>query len=239
MLIIPAIDLKAGKVVRLQQGNFAQQTVYSSDPVATARHWERQGARYLHVVDLDGARSGRVCHLEIIKKMRASVNIPIEFGGGIRQKSSIKQVLNCGVDKVVLGTKLQDERFLRNAFKEFKEKIIISIDVRDNIVRLDGWRRQYGGLNILELLLKLESIGFRQIIYTDIKRDGTLKGPNVNMIRHILKKFRFSVFASGGIASLADLSKLKILSKDGLAGVIIGKALYDGRFTLREALRYA
>jgi phosphoribosylformimino-5-aminoimidazole carboxamide ribotide isomerase len=239
MLIIPAIDLKDGKVVRLQQGHFKRQTIYSADPVKTARHWERQGARYLHVVDLDGAKSGKVCHLDTVKNIAQSVKIPVEFGGGLRYKKSIKKILDCGVERVILGTKSQDEDFLYDAFKEFKQRIIVSVDARDNAVRVEGWQRQCRSLSIFKLLKKLEDIGFKQIIYTDISRDGTLRGPNIAMIKRILKKSHLSVIASGGISSLKDLLKLKTLSKHGLAGVIIGKALYDGKFTLREALSYA
>ena len=238
MLIIPAIDLKDGKVVRLIQGRFNQKRVYSADPISTARHWEKQGAKYLHVVDLDGAKTGRVCHLDVIKRMARSVGIPIEFGGGLRNKKSISRILDCGVERVVLGTKLQDQDFLRSIFREFKQRIITSIDVQNNILKISGWQRKYKRLSILDLIRKLEDIGFKQIICTDIARDGTLKGPNIAMIKKILKNSRLSVIASGGISSLRDLIKLKTLSKQGLRGVIVGKALYEARFTLREALKY-
>ncbi|MGD9015108.1 MAG: 1-(5-phosphoribosyl)-5-[(5-phosphoribosylamino)methylideneamino]imidazole-4-carboxamide isomerase [Candidatus Omnitrophota bacterium] len=238
MLIIPAIDLKDGKVVRLIQGRFNQKKVYSADPISTARHWEKQGARYLHVVDLDGAKTGRVCHLDIIKKMVKSVSIPIEFGGGLRNKRSISQILDCGVERAVLGTKLQDEDFLRGIFREFKQRIVTSIDVQNDVLKISGWQRKYKRLSILDLISRLEDIGFKQIICTDIARDGTLKGPNIVMIKKILKHSQLSVIASGGISSLRDLIKLKALSKQGLWGAIVGKALYEARFTLREALKY-
>ena len=237
MLIIPAIDLKDGKVVRLQQGRFKEVTTYSRDPVNTARHWERQGAKYLHVVDLDGAKRGEVCHLDMIKKMTKAVGIPVEFGGGLRQKKNIKQVLDCGVKRVVLGTMLEDFDFLRRAFREFKQRIIVSIDVRNNITYVSGWQKKYKDSSILELTQRLEEIGFKELIYTDISRDGTLKGPNIAMIKRILKNSQLRLIASGGISSRADLFKLKVLSNQGLLGVIIGKALYEGRFTLREALK--
>jgi phosphoribosylformimino-5-aminoimidazole carboxamide ribotide isomerase len=235
MLVIPAIDLKDGKVVRLRQGCFNHKITYSNDPVSTARHWEKQGAKYLHVVDLDGANIGRICHLEIIKRMVKGTKIPIEFGGGLRQKKAIKQILNCGVDRVVLGTKLQDEDFLRSAFLEFKQRLIVSIDSQDNIVRVSGWQRKYKNLSILEVIKRLKTIGFKEAIYTDIARDGTLKGPNIAMIKRILKNSQLKLIASGGISSLTDLLKLKSLSNQGLVGVIVGKALYEARFTLREA----
>jgi phosphoribosylformimino-5-aminoimidazole carboxamide ribotide isomerase len=236
MLIIPATDLKDAKVVRLLRGSFKQKTIYSNDPVNTAREWEKQGAKYLHVVDLDGAKRGEVCHLGVIKRIAKSVNIPIEFGGGLKQKKSIKQVLDYGVSRVVLGTKLQDEDFLRSVFREFKQRVIVSIDVQDNIVRVSGWQKQYKTLGILQLINRLEDIGFKQIIYTDISRDGTLKGVNIAMIRRILNNSHLGLIASGGVSSLRDLSRLKALSNQGLVGVIIGKALYEGKFTLRQAL---
>jgi phosphoribosylformimino-5-aminoimidazole carboxamide ribotide isomerase len=237
MLVIPAIDLKEGKVVRLIRGSFDQKTVYSTNPIRTARHWEKQGARYLHVVDLDGAKTGRVRHLDVIKKMVKGVSIPIQFGGGLRDKKSIKQALDCGIQRVVLGTKLQDEYFLRSIFREFKQRIIVSIDIQDNTVRISGWQKKYKSLSVLQLIRRLQNIGFQQIICTDIARDGTLKGPNVAMIKTILKNSGLSVIASGGISGLADLLKLKALSRQGLWGVIVGKALYEGKFTLREAIR--
>ncbi|MFH1678867.1 MAG: 1-(5-phosphoribosyl)-5-[(5-phosphoribosylamino)methylideneamino]imidazole-4-carboxamide isomerase [Candidatus Omnitrophota bacterium] len=239
MLIIPAIDLKGGKVVRLTQGRFDNQKTYSANPVNTARHWEKQGAKYLHVVDLDGAGSGKVCHLDIIKQMVKSVRIPIEFGGGLRKLDSIKKVLDCGIARVILGTKVQDEGFLRKVYGKFGQRIIVSIDAQDNIVQLNGWQKEYKNFGVLQLIKRLEDIGFNQVIYTDVARDGMLKGPNIVMVKRILKNSQLSVIASGGISSLVDLFKLKALRKQGLAGVIIGKALYEGRFTLREALKYA
>lgn len=238
MLIIPAIDIKDGKVVRLRQGSFKHKTTYSDNPVNTARYWERQGAKYLHVVDLDGAKTGKICHLEVIRKMARSVKIPIEVGGGLRSEESIRKILDCGVRRVVLGTKLQQEGFLRKALRRFKQRIIVSVDARDNAVRISGWQKDYKKLNILESIRRLEDIGFKEIIYTDINRDGTLKGPNIVMIKRILKNSELSVIASGGVSRLTDLLTLKALGKEGLIGVIIGKALYEARFTLRQALKY-
>ncbi|MBU1871821.1 MAG: 1-(5-phosphoribosyl)-5-[(5-phosphoribosylamino)methylideneamino]imidazole-4-carboxamide isomerase [Candidatus Omnitrophica bacterium] len=237
MLIIPAIDLKDAKVVRLLRGRFEDKTTYSTDPIKTALHWQREGAKYLHVVDLDGARTGKIAHLDIVRKMARSIKVPIEFGGGVRDMRCIKKLLKCGVQRVVLGSKVQDEKFLRSAFKDFAEKIILSIDARDNIVRLNGWQKKYSKLEIMQLLLMLEDIGFREVIYTDISRDGALNGPNITAIKKILKKSRLSLIASGGVSCLADLFKLKSLEKQGLIGAIVGKALYEGKFTLKEALK--
>jgi len=238
MLIIPAIDLKNGKVVRLYQGSFKSERIYSDDPINIARFWQGQGAKYLHVVDLDGARTGRICHKEIINKIAKSIKVPVEFGGGLRSVDSIKRILDCGVERAVLGTKSQDINFLRKVLKRFKKRIIVSVDARNYAIRISGWQRNYKNLSILELIRMLEDIGFKQIIYTDISRDGTLKGPNIAMVKRILNVSRLSIIASGGISSLSDLSRLKKLTTSGLVGVIVGKALYEGRFTLREALKY-
>lgn len=238
MLIIPAIDLKDGRVVRLYQGRFKYERIYSNDPINTARLWQRQGAKYLHVVDLDGARLGKICHKDIIKKIAKSVKIPVEFGGGLRTVDSIKNILNCGVERVVLGTKSQDLNFLRKILKRFRQRIIVSVDARNYAIRINGWQRGYKKSGIIKFISLLEDIGFKQIIYTDIIRDGTLKGPNIEMVKRILKNSGLSVIASGGISSLSDISRLKKLNKVGLSGVIVGKALYEGRFTLRQALKY-
>lgn len=235
MLIIPAIDLKDGKVVRLVQGRYGKKT-YSSDPVKTAKHWIRQGAQFLHIVDLDGATQGTLKHIDMVKKIIKAIDIPAEFGGGVRDKKTIKQLLNCGIDRVVLGSKASDFNFLRDVKEAFKDRIIISIDATGNKVLVKGWKDAMGKFEPIDLAIKLKEIGFNKIIYTDISRDGTLKGPNIRTIKNIFKETGLAVIASGGIASLDDLSKLKLLKKQGLIGVIIGTALYEGRFTLKQAI---
>jgi len=237
MLIIPAIDLRGGKVVRLFQGKFNQERIYSSDPVKTAKHWVRQGAKFLHVVDLDGARSGNPKNLAALKKIISGVCVPIEFGGGVRRIDTITKLLSMGVQRVVLGTKAaSDAVFLKKARKIFGEKIIVSIDARSDKVLTHGWNRNTVKTT-LTFAKELKKIGFKQLIYTDISKDGTLSGPNILGIKKLLKETGLNVIASGGVADLKDLVNLGKLKKQGIVGVIIGKALYEGKFTLTEALK--
>ncbi|PIP19557.1 MAG: 1-(5-phosphoribosyl)-5-[(5-phosphoribosylamino)methylideneamino]imidazole-4-carboxamide isomerase [Candidatus Omnitrophica bacterium CG08_land_8_20_14_0_20_41_16] len=236
MLIIPAIDLKDGCVVRLVQGKFNKK-VYSVDPVETARRWVRQGAKFLHIVDLDGAFYGIPKNLKIVREITRVVNVPIEFGGGVRKIDTIKNILRLGVARVVLGTKaVEDKGFLKKAFAEFKAKIIVGVDVKEGKVMVKGWKSGYKNTDAIEFSLSLKKIGFKELIYTDILKDGTLLGPDINEIRRFLKITGLKIVASGGVSRLEDLIKLKSLEKQGLSAVIIGKALYEGRFTLAQAL---
>jgi len=235
MLIIPAIDLRGGKVVRLFQGKFDREKVYSSDPVKVAKHWARQGAKFLHIVDLDGASSGALKNIRVVEKIVDEVGIGIEFGGGVRSIETITKLFNLGVQRVILGTRAaSDAKFLKQAWKKFGEKIIVSIDAKGGEVLTQGWNRQ-SAKTVLGFAEELRSIGFKQVIYTDISKDGTLSGPNISGIKELLKGARLNVIASGGVSGLKDLIKLDKLKKQGLSGVIIGKALYEGKFTLLEA----
>jgi phosphoribosylformimino-5-aminoimidazole carboxamide ribotide isomerase len=237
MLIIPAIDLKDGCVVRYVQGK-RDKKVYSRDPLKTARHWVRQGAKLLHIVDLDGAFSGTAKNLSIVKEIAAGISVPIEFGGGVRSVATIKELLDSGIKRVVLGTKaVEDKAFLKKAFAKFKDKVIVSIDAKDAKVLTRGWRASSKSMSAPEFGCVLRDMGFKQIIYTDTLKDGTLTGPNIKGVKGMLKETGLNIIASGGISSLDDLRKLKKLEKAGLAGVIIGKALYEGRFTLEQALK--
>jgi len=238
MLIIPAIDIQEGSVVRLTQG-VRDKKVYSRDPVKTAKHWARQGAKWIHVVDLDGAAAGKPQNLEAVRDIVSSVDLAVEFGGGVRSKEAIKKVLDLGVQRVVLGTRAADDKnFLRSAFKEYKDKVIVSIDAKAGRVLTKGWKNQTR-LDALDFAFSLKSIGFKQMIYTDVARDGTLKGPAILEVKRILKETGIGMIASGGVSSLDDLHRLRVLEKQGLVGVIIGKALYEGRFTLTEALKFS
>lgn len=238
MLIIPAIDLKDGCVVRLIQGNFGDKTVYSKDPVKTAKHWIRQGAEFLHVVDLDGAAGGGLRNLEVLKQILKEVSVPVQFGGGVRTMETIQALIDLGVYRVVLGTKAVEDRvFLKKAFAEFKQQVIVSLDVRDGKVFIKGWLEAYNHISALEFADVLKTIGFEKLIYTDITKDGTLKGPNIRGVKELLKKTKMTVIVSGGVSSLEDLQKLKSAQKYGIEAIIIGKALYEGRFTLKEALK--
>lgn len=237
MLIIPAIDLKDGCVVRFVQGRLDKK-VYSRDPLKTAKHWQRQGAKIIHLVDLDGAMTGVAKNLNIVKEIVKTIDVPIQFGGGVRKIDTIKELLNSGVWRVVLGTKAaQDKGFLENTFKKFKDKIIVSVDAQGNRVLIKGWKISSTGLDILKFTRILKETGFKEIIYTDILKDGTLKGPNVRNIKSLLKETGMRIIVSGGISSLGDISRLKLLEKNGLTGIIVGKALYEGRFTLSGAAK--
>jgi phosphoribosylformimino-5-aminoimidazole carboxamide ribotide isomerase len=235
MLIIPAIDLRGGKVVRLFQGEFNQEKVYSSDPVKVAKHWAKQGAKLLHVVDLDGASSGSPRNIEVLKKIIEQVGIGVEFGGGVRGLTTISRLLDLGVERVILGTKAAgDKKFLAQVWKKFGQKIIVSIDAKCGKVLTRGWKSQTSK-TVLDFAQELKVLGFKQLIYTDISKDGTLSGPNISGIKELLKETQLSIIASGGVSGLPDLVKLKKLQKAGLSGVIIGKALYEGKFTLTQA----
>jgi phosphoribosylformimino-5-aminoimidazole carboxamide ribotide isomerase len=237
MLIIPAIDLKDGCVVRYVQGR-RDKKVYSKDPVKTAKHWQRQGAKLIHVVDLDGAATGKLKNLDIVKQIIKTVEVPVEFGGGIRKQADIKKLLTLGVFRVVLGTKaIQDQKFLKKAFQEFKHRIIVSLDIKAGKLCIKGWRNTSWHKGALKFCQALKAIGFKQIIYTDVLKDGTLSGPNIKGLKKLLKETGIQVIASGGISSLADIFRLKLLENEGLVGVIVGKALYEGKFTLSEAIK--
>jgi phosphoribosylformimino-5-aminoimidazole carboxamide ribotide isomerase len=237
MLIVPAIDIKDGCVVRLTQGRFCDKKVYSSDPLKLAGYWAKQGARLIHIVDLDGAASGKPKNLALVKKIIKNTPAAIQFGGGVRDIDTIRMLLDCGAKRVVLGTKAIEERnFLQRAFGLFGDKIIVSIDAKGEDILIKGWRTSIKGLSILKFARILKNEGLGGFIYTDILKDGVLKGPNINSIKRLLKKTGMKIIASGGISCLADIDKLISLEKYGLEGVIIGKALYERKFTLQEAL---
>lgn len=238
MLIIPAIDIQGGKVVRLFQGKFSDKTVYSSDPVKTALHWIRQGAPMLHVVDLDGASSGTPKNISSVEKITRASCVPVQCGGGARSVAAIEALLGSGVARVVLGTRaVQDKEFLKKAFKKFGEKIIVSIDARDGAVRVQGWLKASKAHDATSFARSLKDIGFTQAIYTDISKDGTLQGPSIQQIKSLLKDTGLRIIASGGVSKLEDIARLRTLEKSGVTGVIVGKALYEGKFSVSQALR--
>jgi len=254
MLIIPAIDLKDGCVVRLYKGEKDKQTVYSKDPREVAMLWVKEGAKLLHVVDLDGAFCGTPKNIkaleDIINAVKSeSKEVKIEFGGGVRTKDTIKEIFDKGADRVVLGTAaFEDRSLLEKLVKEYQDKIIVSIDIKaDNTVAIKGWTESAGQQSSLLSFAKyLSRIGLQRIIYTDIERDGTLLGSRQSLSAtylhnlNVLKKHHISVILAGGISSLEEIEWLgKALGDWGLEGVIIGKALYEEKFTLSEALKYA
>jgi len=238
VLIIPAIDLKDGCVVRLVRGNFDDVKVYSKDPLKTAKHWVKQGASLIHIVDLDGASTGVAKNLDIVKTIIREISVPVEFGGGVRDISTIGTLCALGVSRVVLGTKaVEDTGFLKEAFRKFKDKVIVSIDAKDGKVLIKGWLEEYKNLEAVALAETLKDIGFNEVIYTDVSKDGTLSGPNIKGLKALLNATGMKVVSSGGISSLADISKLCALNEKGVTGVIVGKALYEGKFTLMQALK--
>ena len=239
MLIIPAIDLHEGCVVRFVQGKL-NKTIYSRDAVKTAKHWVKQGARMLHVVDLDGAFTGVPANIEIVKQITRECGVPVECGGGVRSMDAISDLIDSGVERVILGTRaVKDEAFVKKAFAEYKKRVIVSIDAKDDYVAVEGWKETNEKKDVITFANALKAIGFKEIIYTDTMKDGTLKGPNIAGTKRMLKETGLQVIASGGMSSIQDVRKLKALEKDGVTGVIVGKALYEGKFTLVEALKIA
>lgn len=236
MNIIPAIDIRGGKVVRLIQGAVELETVYSEAPLEIAEKWASFGVELIHVVDLDGALQGELKNLDIIKTIVKNIRPKVELGGGIRDEATIKRILDMGVDKAVIGTKALDEKFLDKIKTEFRDRIVVAIDASRGIVHTKGWVF-VTKVKAIDLARKVEALGIKRINYTDISKDGTLQGPNIKSLKEILKATDIEIVASGGIATMDDVRELKALEKDGLAGVIIGKALYENTIDLKEALK--
>lgn len=237
MIIYPAIDIKEGKVVRLRQGKFDDITEYSDDPVEMAKAWKRKGAEWLHVVDLDGALTGEMQNYDIVIKIAETVNIPVQAGGGIRQKEDIDKLFSHGVQRVVLGTKVIENRiFLKEIVNKWKDRIIVSLDCANGLLTQRGWTSMTD-LKATVFAQEIENLGLKSLIYTDIAQDGTLQGPNFKGIEEILRAVSIPVIASGGVSSMNDLRRLYELHGRGLRGVIMGKAIYEGKVDLAEAIR--
>jgi phosphoribosylformimino-5-aminoimidazole carboxamide ribotide isomerase len=235
MLFIPAIDLIDGRCVRLAQGDYSQATQYNLDPVETAVMFQDEGARYLHIVDLDAAKDVRTGNRDLIGRIVKAVEIPVQVGGGVRARVDVQRLLDVGVERVVLGTIIvKDGERVMELLSEFDERLVAGIDARDGVVRVSGWT-EGSGLSSLELGAKVRDMGFSMIIYTDISRDGMLDGPDVEGIRTMALQTGLPVIAAGGISTAADLNKIKPLEHAGVAGVISGKAVYEGRINVREA----
>ena len=233
MVIIPAIDLRGGKCVRLYQGDYSKETVFSEDPVAMAFRWKQAGATRLHLVDLDGAAEGKLCNASIIREIAKQIELPVQVGGGIRQMQTMTDLFDSGVTRMILGTvALEDPGLVDDACRRFGDGIIISIDAKDGYVRGRGWKEE-GSLTVSEVIGQMEARGVRRFIYTDISRDGTLTEPNFEGISDVLGKTRVPVIAAGGIASLGHLERL---AESGVEGAIVGRAIYTGNIDLKEAL---
>lgn len=235
MLVIPAIDLKDGKCVRLIQGRKEDVTVYSDDPQATALKWESMGARLIHIVDLDGAFTGSQRNLESILTIRKAVKAELEVGGGIRDLKTIKHLISIGIDRVILGTSLiENPQLLKEASSAYPGKVLVGLDARDGMVAVKGWVESTPE-RAVGFAVRMASLGAGGIIYTDISRDGMLTGPNIDATREIVKSVSIPVIASGGVSSLNDIRKL--MEVKGLWGVITGKAIYTGRIDLKAAIK--
>lgn len=236
MIIIPAIDIKNKKVVRLTQGKFDQQTIYHEDPVLLARSWEDQGAKLIHIVDLDGAEKGSLVNLKTIQSIKKTLNIPIQVGGGIRDEEAVNRLLSEGIHRVILGTKAaEDLRFLKKVISKWGDHIAVSIDCIKGHVMTKGWTKS-SNIQGTALAKTLQDCGLKMLVYTDISRDGVLSGPNIEEVKKMLNIISIDMIASGGVANLKDIESILALKNHNLYGVIIGKALYEKKFTLREAI---
>ena len=236
MLIFPAIDLYEGRAVRLYKGDYAKMTVYSEDPAAVARDFAAQGVRQMHTVDLEGARDGGTPNLGIIERIAKETGLFVECGGGLRDMAAIDRAFAAGVGRVILGTAaVSDERLLAESVQKYGEKIAVGADLRDGRVAIRGWRED-SGLTAEDFLRKVEALGVRTVICTDISRDGAMRGANAELYERLQREFGLELIASGGVSSLEDVARLRAL---GLYGAIIGKAYYTGDLSLRAAVEAA
>ena len=237
MIIIPAIDIIKGRVVRLHQGNFDKEKFYSDDPLKVASIWQEKGARFLHIVDLDGARVGEIKNRDTITKIIEGVSMSCEVGGGLRSESDIDYFLKKGAARIILGTEaLENTENLRKFVSRFGEKIVVSVDFAGDRVKKKGWQEE-SDLSPEAVALKMQKLGVKTLVVTDITVDGTLMGPNVERLKKILSTVDIRIIASGGISSLEDVKKLKEIGSKNLEGVIIGRALYEGKFDLEDAIK--
>jgi phosphoribosylformimino-5-aminoimidazole carboxamide ribotide isomerase len=236
MQIWPAIDLRGGRCVRLQQGDYNRETVFGDDPAAVARQFVEAGAEYLHIVDLDGARSGRPENLESIRAIRAAVKVPCQLGGGVRGDETIRSLLDLGIDRLVIGTRsLEDPAWLRHAAQANAGRLVLGVDARDGLVATHGWLST-SGTSAIELVDLFANEPLAAVVYTDIAQDGMLAGPNFAALAHLAGAVELPVVASGGVTTVDDVARLAAIP---VAGAIIGRALYEGRITLPEALAAA
>ena len=235
MDIIPAIDLLNGKCVRLNQGNYDEVTKFNSDPAEQAKSWERQGAQRLHLVDLDGAKTGKPINDQKIREIKESISIPIQLGGGIRDIDRAKELLDFGIERIILGTiAIENPALVKALSIQYPKRIAVGIDAKEGMVATRGWLKK-SEITSLELAKQLNDLELAAIISTDISTDGTLKGPNIKALREISGVSINPVIASGGIGSVADLISLAAFESEGIEATIVGRALYDGSVDLKEA----
>lgn len=236
MIIYPAIDIKDGRCVRLVQGKFNDVTVYSDHPVDMAVKFEQMGAQYLHVVDLDGARLGQPQNIAVVSEMAVRLGIPIQLGGGIRTIETMEIILCKGIERIILGTSaVNDQELVKKAVQSFGNNLAVAIDAKDGLVAIEGWAKT-SSFTAVGFAKKMEELGAKVIIYTDISRDGMLKGPNLKAMEEMVKAVKIDVIASGGVTNIQDIKNLKDI---GVSGAIVGKALYTGDVDLKEAIEIA
>jgi phosphoribosylformimino-5-aminoimidazole carboxamide ribotide isomerase len=237
VILYPAIDIAEGQAVRLVKGDFAEKTVYRDSPVEAARAWVEAGARFLHVVDLDGARTGSPKSLDHLERITRELHVPVQYGGGLRSLPAVRDALRAGAERVILGTAaFNDIDFLDDVLGAFRERVIVSVDTRGGRVSTSGWTEttQIPAEHVIE---RLQNRGVRSFVFTNVDKDGMLEGPDLDEVRRIAGIVRGRFLYSGGIGKLADLEALAAMRQVNLGGVIVGKALYEGRFTVREAQR--
>lgn len=238
MRIYPAIDIRGGKAVRLYKGDFAQETVFG-EPAEMAKKWEAAGGEFLHLVDLDGARAGKSMNLDVVKDIIAAVNIPVELGGGIRTMENIDEVLAAGVQRVILGSvAAKNPALVKEACAKYGDRVVVGIDAKDGIVAVDGWEVS-GNVEVTVLAKEMAKAGVKTIIYTDISRDGTLEGVNVEATAQLARESGIKIVASGGVKSIDDVKALLPYESEGIEGVIVGKSIYMGTLDLAEAVKVA
>lgn len=239
MEVIPAVDIKGGRCVRLLQGDFDKETVYADDPLQMAQHWESLGARRLHVVDLDGAKAGTPQNTDVMTRIVRSVRIPVQLGGGIRSLDTAVRMVDLGVDRVVVGTSAALDRDLAEAmFDSLGERVVLGLDAREGFLAIHGWR-QVLPRKAVDYAREMEALGARRIVHTDVGRDGMLAGVNLESMRQIAEAVQIPVIASGGVTGIEDIRRLKELESLGIEGIITGKAIYVGSVDLREAIGVA
>jgi phosphoribosylformimino-5-aminoimidazole carboxamide ribotide isomerase len=236
VIVIPAIDLKEGKCVRLEQGLMDRDTVFNDHPGAQARVWQDQGAELLHIVDLDGAFAGEPKNRSAIEEIVKAISIPSQLGGGIRDLATVEAYLSLGIGRVIIGTAAQrNPEFVKEACRKFPGRIVVGIDAKNGMVAVQGWA-EVTGVTAVELARKFEGFGVSAIIYTDISRDGMMQGPNIEATRQLAEAISIPVIASGGLSSLKDIENLMTIEPSGVTGVITGKAIYSGAINLTEAI---
>jgi phosphoribosylformimino-5-aminoimidazole carboxamide ribotide isomerase len=236
MVILPAIDLYEGKAVRLYKGDYDKMTVYSENPLEIARDFEKSGAKFIHIVDLEGAKSGETPNIEVVKKIVSATSLKAEIGGGIRSMEVINKYINAGVSRVILGTAaVNDKEFLKEALEKYSEHIAVGADIKDGFVAIKGWVEK-SEISCDEFFKEMEALGVKTIICTDISKDGAMQGTNRELYKELSRKFNINIIASGGVSSIDDITALKDM---GIYGAIIGKAYYIGAIKIDEAVEVA